>query len=103
MKRKRLCLKTVIFLFYCFSLGIDAFFVVVECRFLNALEAKGGAHWLAKNMESKNVGSWNDPLGVLVVGVGQLGLSCWRPEECTAIRNELLSWQAKGLSAKEGM
>lgn len=54
-------------------------------------------------MESKNVGSWNDPLGVLVVGVGQLGLSCWRPEECTAIRNELLSWQAKGLSAKEGM
>lgn len=66
------------------------------------LENLGGAPWLAKNVEPKNVSSWNDPLGALIVGVRQLGLSGWRPEECSAIGNELLAWKEKGLFEKEG-
>lgn len=71
-------------------------------RFLNVLEDVGGAHQLAENAKSKNVSSWNDPIGVLLVGIRQLGLSGWKPEECTAIGNELLAWQEKGLSETEG-
>lgn len=73
------------------------------CRYLNALENEGGAGWLAENVKSKNVSSWNDPLGVLIMGVRQLGLSGWKPEECNAIGNELLSWQEKGLFEREGI
>lgn len=79
--------------------GLD---VIGPYRFLNALEAMGGAKWLADNVESKNISSWNDPLGALIVGVRQLGLSGWRPEECAAIGTELLAWQEKGLFEKEG-
>lgn len=72
-------------------------------RFLNALEAVGGARQLAENVELKNVSSWNDPIGALVVGIRQLGLSGWKPEECTAIGNELVAWQEKGLLETEGI
>lgn len=72
-------------------------------RFLNALETKGGAHWLAENVELKNISSWNDPLGMLVVGIRHLGFSAWKPAECAAIGNELFAWQEKGLSEKEGI
>ncbi|KAK2969590.1 hypothetical protein RJ640_023702 [Escallonia rubra] len=71
-------------------------------RFLNALEAVGGAYWLTENVESKNISSWNNPIGALIIGVSQLGLSGWKPEECTAIKSELLAWQEKGLSDREG-
>ena len=77
--------------------------VVALNRFLNALEAVGGAQQLKENAESKNVSSWNDPLGSLFVGIRQLGLSGWKPEECTAIGNELLAWKEKGLSEMEGI
>ena len=53
-------------------------------------------------MDSKNVSYWNDPIETLVIGVCQLGLSGWKPEECSAIGNELLAWKDKGLSEKEG-
>ncbi|KAK3204499.1 hypothetical protein Dsin_018545 [Dipteronia sinensis] len=84
------------------EIGLEDYSFVLLSRFLNALEAKGGTRWLAETVESKNVSSWDDPLGVLVVGVHQLGLSGWKPEECTAIRNELLAWQEKGFLEKEG-
>lgn len=71
-------------------------------RFLNALETTGGANWLAANVKSKNVSSWNDPLGALIVGIHQLKLSGWKSEECAAIENELLSWKEKGLSERKG-
>lgn len=71
-------------------------------RFANELEAMGGAHWLAQNVKSKDVSSWNDPLGALIVGVHQLRISGWKPEECAAIENELLAWKARGLSETEG-
>ena len=67
------------------------------------IEAVGGARWLAENAESRNVSSWNDPLGVLIVGIRQMGLSGWKPEECTAIGNELLAWQEKALLEREGI
>jgi phosphoglucan,water dikinase len=71
-------------------------------RFLNVLEAVGGVHWLTKSVESGHISSWNDPLGALVVGIHQLGLSGWKPEESAAIENELLAWQERGLSEREG-
>lgn len=71
-------------------------------RFLNELEAVGGAHWLTKSVESMNINPWNGPLGVLIVGIHQLWLSGWKPEESAAIENELLAWQERGLSEREG-
>ncbi|KAK9177817.1 hypothetical protein WN943_027006 [Citrus x changshan-huyou] len=84
----------------CISLRLFA--LGPELLFLNALETKGGAHWLAENVELKNISSWNDPLGMLVVGIRHLGFSAWKPAECAAIGNELFAWQEKGLSEKEG-
>ncbi|XP_021907262.1 phosphoglucan, water dikinase, chloroplastic isoform X1 [Carica papaya] len=84
------------------EIGLEDYSFVLLSRFLNVLENLGGAPWLAKNVEPKNVSSWNDPLGALIVGVRQLGLSGWRPEECSAIGNELLAWKEKGLFEKEG-
>ncbi|KAF5950543.1 hypothetical protein HYC85_012536 [Camellia sinensis] len=78
------------------EIGLEDYAFVLFSRFLNAIEAVGGARWLVENVESKNVSSWNDPLGTLIVGIRQLGLSGWKPEECNAIGNELLAWQEKG-------
>lgn len=72
------------------------------CRYLNALDAAGGPQYLAENVNQKNVSSWNDPIGALVVGIRQLGLSGWKLEECKAIENELIAWKEKGLLEKEG-
>uniref|UniRef100_A0A2P2L2M0 Phosphoglucan water dikinaseic n=1 Tax=Rhizophora mucronata TaxID=61149 RepID=A0A2P2L2M0_RHIMU len=84
------------------EIGLEDYSFVLLSRFLNALEALGGAKWLADNVESKNVSSWNDPLGALIIGVNQLGLSSWKPEECAAIGNELLAWQERGFFEREG-
>lgn len=66
------------------------------------LEATSGADWLAENVKSKNVSSWNDPLDALISGTHQLGLSGWKPEECVAIVNEIGAWKEKGLAEREG-
>ena len=71
-------------------------------RFLNEFEVMGGAHRLAESSQSKNLNSWNDPLGALIIGVHQLKLSGWKPEECGAIENELITWSKRGLSETEG-
>ena len=71
-------------------------------RFLNALEAIGGVNWLVENVKSQNVSLWNDPLGALVAGINQVGLSGWKSDECAAIENELLAWKERGLSDEEG-
>ncbi|XP_050236543.1 phosphoglucan, water dikinase, chloroplastic isoform X2 [Mercurialis annua] len=84
------------------EIGLEDYSFVLLSRLLNTLENVGGAKWLSDNVNSKNVSSWNDPLRALVVGVRQLGLSGWKPEECAAIGSELLAWQEKGLSEKEG-
>ncbi|XP_062164628.1 phosphoglucan, water dikinase, chloroplastic isoform X1 [Alnus glutinosa] len=84
------------------EIGLEDYSFVLLSRFLNVLEAVGGVHWLTKSVESGNISSWNDPLGALVVGIHQLGLSGWKPEESAAIENELLAWQDRGLSEREG-
>lgn len=76
--------------------------VIILYRFLNVLEATGGANWLAENVKAKNVIPWNDPLGALIVGINQVKLSGWKSDECAAIENELLAWKEKGLSETEG-
>eukprot|EP00262_Sarcandra_glabra_P011298 TRINITY_DN2713_c0_g1_i2.p1 TRINITY_DN2713_c0_g1~~TRINITY_DN2713_c0_g1_i2.p1 ORF type:complete len:1245 (-),score=236.50 TRINITY_DN2713_c0_g1_i2:241-3843(-) len=84
------------------EIGLEDYSFVLLSRFLNSLEAMGGSSWLAQNAGSKNVGSWKHPLSALVFGIRQVGLSGWKPEECTAIVSELLAWQQKGLSEREG-
>ncbi|KAL0365837.1 UNVERIFIED_CONTAM: Phosphoglucan, water dikinase, chloroplastic [Sesamum radiatum] len=85
------------------EIGLEDYAFVLLSRFLNALEAVGGAHWLADNVEQKNVNSWNDALGALAISVHQLGLSGWKPDECRAIRNELLAWKERGLLETEDL
>ncbi|KAJ6723643.1 PHOSPHOGLUCAN WATER DIKINASE CHLOROPLASTIC [Salix koriyanagi] len=63
------------------EIGLEDFSFVLLSRFVNALEAMGGAKWLAGNVESKNISSW---------------------KECEAIGTELLAWQERGLLEKEG-
>ncbi|XP_050372459.1 phosphoglucan, water dikinase, chloroplastic [Argentina anserina] len=83
------------------EIGLEDYSFILLSRFANELEAMGGALWLAQDVKSKDVSSWNDPLGALIVGVHQLRLSGWKPEECVAIENELLAWKARGLSETE--
>lgn len=84
------------------EIGLEDYAFVLLSRFVNAVEALGGADWLAENVTVKNISSWNDPIGVLTVGIQQLGLSGWKPEECKAIGNELLSWEERGVLETEG-
>ncbi|XP_077226596.1 chloroplastidic phosphoglucan, water dikinase (ATGWD3) [Tasmannia lanceolata] len=84
------------------EIGLEDYSFVLLSRYLNALEAMGGSSWLAQNSTSKNVSSWNHPLGALINGIRHVGLSGWKPEECTAIEHEFIAWQEKGLSEREG-
>ncbi|KAJ8449699.1 hypothetical protein Cgig2_001355 [Carnegiea gigantea] len=84
------------------EIGLEDYSFVLLSRFLNVLEALGGVSWLAGNVESKNVSSWNESLDAIIIGINQLGLSGWKTEECAAIRNELLAWKDRGLSEREG-
>ncbi|XP_051150786.1 phosphoglucan, water dikinase, chloroplastic isoform X2 [Andrographis paniculata] len=84
------------------EIGLEDYAFVLLSRFLNALEAVGGAGWLAENVVQNNVSSWSDTFGALVISILQLGLSGWNPEECQVIRNELLAWQGRGLLETEG-
>ncbi|XP_014513502.1 phosphoglucan, water dikinase, chloroplastic [Vigna radiata var. radiata] len=84
------------------EIGLEDYSFVLLSRFLNELEVMGGASWLAANVQSKNVNLWNDPLGALIIGIHQLKLSGWKPEECGAIENELIAWSKRGLHEREG-
>ncbi|KAG6422820.1 hypothetical protein SASPL_113201 [Salvia splendens] len=84
------------------EIGLEDYSFVLLSRFINELEAVGGAHWLTENVEQKNAGSWSEPLGALVASIHQLGLSGWKPGECKAIGNELIAWQNRGLLETEG-
>ncbi|KAL3329444.1 hypothetical protein AABB24_036503 [Solanum stoloniferum] len=84
------------------EIGLEDYAFVLLSRFVNAVEALGGADWLAENVTVKNVSSWNDPIGALTVGIQQLGISGWKPEECKAVGNELFSWKERGISEIEG-
>ncbi|PHT29182.1 hypothetical protein CQW23_31219 [Capsicum baccatum] len=60
---------------YCGDFGGIVMFQSHVLRFVNTFEALGGADWLAENVVLKDVSSWNDPIGALIVGIQQLGLS----------------------------
>ena len=72
-------------------------------RYINALEALGGSASLAQGLDrDRNTSIWGDALEALAIGINQVSFSGWKPEECIAIGNELLSWKQKGLSETEG-
>ncbi|KAK4481272.1 hypothetical protein RD792_012156 [Penstemon davidsonii] len=100
--RKEIAKESVHFQWRLCEIGLEDYAFVLLSRFLIALEAIGGANWLAENVEKKKVNCWNDSIGALVVGIHQLGLSGWKPQECNAIGNELLAWQERGLLETEG-
>jgi phosphoglucan,water dikinase len=70
-------------------------------RYINGLEALGGSATLAQCV-ARDTSGWDDTLDALIVGINQVSFSGWKPEECIAIGNELLSWKQKGLSESEG-
>ncbi|KAJ0988966.1 hypothetical protein J5N97_007322 [Dioscorea zingiberensis] len=84
------------------EIGLEDYSFVLLSRLLNALEAMGGSSWLAQNIGPKDISCWNKPLGALISGIRQVGLSGWKSEECSAIVSELLAWQQKGSSETEG-
>lgn len=53
---------------------------------------QGGAEGLAGQADS----AWDLPLGAIVLGVRQMGLSGWQSPECMALENELTAWQQAG-------
>ncbi|KAJ6814220.1 phosphoglucan, water dikinase, chloroplastic-like [Iris pallida] len=84
------------------EIGLEDYSFVLLSRYLNALEAAGGSSVLAQNVNSKNIVSWKHPLDALLIGIRHVGLSGWKSVECFAIESELLAWQLKGFSEREG-
>ncbi|KAL3702008.1 hypothetical protein R1sor_020030 [Riccia sorocarpa] len=84
------------------EIGLEDYAFVLLSRYINELESAGGAKPLIDEAKSQKVTSWNHPLGVVVLGVRQLGLSGWQQKECLAIENELSAWQEAGIQAREG-
>uniref|UniRef100_A0A0D6QW72 CBM20 domain-containing protein n=1 Tax=Araucaria cunninghamii TaxID=56994 RepID=A0A0D6QW72_ARACU len=84
------------------EIGLEDYSFVLLSRFVNVLESGGGPSWLAREARFRNATSWDHPLGALVTGIRQLGLSGWQQKECIAIENELQAWQKTGISEMEG-
>lgn len=82
------------------EIGLEDYSFVLLSRYINALEALGGSASLAQGV-ARNTSIWDDALDALIIGINQVSFSGWKPEECVAIRNELLSWKQKGLSESE--
>lgn len=53
---------------------------------------QGGAAALASGSDS----GWALPVGALVLGLRQVGLSGFEPGECMAVEAELAAWQRAG-------
>ncbi|CAN6236949.1 unnamed protein product [Urochloa humidicola] len=83
------------------EIGLEDYSFVLLSRYINALEALGGSASLAQGL-ARNTSIWDDALDALAIGINQISFSGWKPEECIAIGNELLSWKQKGLSETEG-
>lgn len=82
------------------EIGLENYSFVLLSRFINTLEAGGGAPSLATEAAAGNTGKWAHALGATVLGVRQLGLSGWQRAECVAIENELSAWQSAQLPPK---
>jgi len=76
----------------------DYFFVLLS-RFLNGLEAAGGAEHIAGGGSER----WALPLGAAVLSLRHTLLSGWEQAECLALDQELAAWQSAGrLTEAEG-
>ena len=69
----------------------DYAFVLLS-RFINALEAQGGAAAIVAGSD----GGWALPIGALVLGLRQVGLSGFEQQECMALERELATWPRMG-------
>jgi phosphoglucan, water dikinase len=76
------------------ELRCEDFAFVLTSRFLNLLDAAGGAETLATAHEK----AWALPAGALVLAARHVGLSGWRVTECHALDEELSAWQKAGLA-----
>ncbi|XBI76603.1 hypothetical protein VPH35_069819 [Triticum aestivum] len=83
------------------EIGLEDYSFVLLSRYINGLEASGGSASLAQCVAG-NTSVWDDTLDALIIGVNQVSFSGWKPEECIAIGNELLSWKKEGLCESEG-
>ncbi|VAH99085.1 unnamed protein product [Triticum turgidum subsp. durum] len=83
------------------EIGLEDYSFVLLSRYINGLEASGGSASLAQCVAG-NTSVWDDALDALIIGVNQVSFSGWKPEECIAIGNELLSWKKEGLCESEG-
>ncbi|KAL6643462.1 hypothetical protein ACP70R_018228 [Stipagrostis hirtigluma subsp. patula] len=83
------------------EIGLEDYSFVLLSRYINALEALGGSASLADGL-ARNTSIWDDALDALMIGIAQVSFSGWKPEECIAIGNELLSWKQTGLPETEG-
>eukprot|EP00249_Psilotum_nudum_P024562 c29221_g1_i1 orf=269-3925(-) len=83
------------------EIGLEDYFFVLLSSFINAIETGGGANLLSKEAQRQYIKSWNHPLGAVVLGVRQLGLSGWKQAECMAIENEIKAWESMGLDEAE--
>lgn len=83
------------------EIGLEDYSFVLLSRYINALEALGGSASLAEGLPT-NTSLWDDALDALIIGINQVCFSGWKPNECSALVNELLSWKQKGLSEFEG-
>ncbi|XP_020196145.1 phosphoglucan, water dikinase, chloroplastic [Aegilops tauschii subsp. strangulata] len=83
------------------EIGLEDYSFVLLSRYINGLEGSGGSASLAQCVAG-NTSVWDDTLDALIIGVNQVSFSGWKPEECIAIGNELLSWKKEGLCESEG-
>lgn len=83
------------------EIGLEDYSFVLLSRYINGLEALGGSASLAQCV-GRDTSIWDDALDALIIGINQVSFSGWKPAECIAIGNELLSWKQKGLSENEG-
>lgn len=65
---------------------------VLMSRFINLLEKARHYDQLAAG----NDRSWALPLGTLILGLRNIAMTGWDPQECTAIENELSKWHKLG-------
>ncbi|KAJ7532987.1 hypothetical protein O6H91_13G028200 [Diphasiastrum complanatum] len=83
------------------EIGLEDYSFVLLSRFINALNMAGGATWLAEELRTMKIEKWRHSLAATVLGIRQLGLSDWHQEECMALENELMAWQAAGITGSE--
>jgi len=74
------------------EIRLEDYVFVLLSRFENSIEARGGSKMLASAAD----GSWGLPIGAMVVGLRNLGLSGFALSECMALEFELTAWQKIG-------